>query len=272
MDGSRCPVRGMNVQRTLGLTTVIALITASSAAAQSRPVPRSPPNPPLVASTSRVFVSVNGGFQVASNDFTDGLTFSENAENGRLDSDYSVKSGPTFDLSGGVIVWKNLGIGVGLTRFSHSTPAAITASVPHPFFFNQPRSINGEAGGLKREELGVHVQARLAFPISQRFQVMVFGGPSFYSVKQGLVNDAEYGESYPYDVVTFDRANSSTAEESKMGINAGGDVGFFFTEQLGVGFGVQYAGATVDLPSAGGGTIEVKAGGLQVGGGLRLRF
>jgi hypothetical protein len=49
-------------------------------------------------------------------------------------------------------------------------------------------------------------------------------------------------------------------------------VGYFFSRQVGVGFTVQVAGATVALPSTGGGTTEVKAGGLQAGGGLRLRF
>jgi hypothetical protein len=35
---------------------------------------------------------------------------------------------------------------------------------------------------------------------------------------------------------------------------------------------VQYAGATPNLPSSGDGFREVKAGGIQTGGGLRLRF
>jgi hypothetical protein len=144
--------------------------------------------------------------------------------------------------------------------------------VPHPFFFNRPRSVSGEAAGLRREELAVHVQARAVLPVTRRVQVMVFGGPSFYQVRQGLVHEVAYSESYPYDEATFDGATTGRAEQSPYGFNVGGDVAYFFSRQVGVGFGAQYAGTTVHLPSADGGTVEARAGGSQAGAGLRLRF
>lgn len=229
---------------------------------------------PATAQTlTRGWISVNGGYQAATNDFSDGTTFTEHQETGRFDTEYSVESGPTFDVSGGARLWRNLGVGVGVTRFSRSTPSALRASVPHPFFFSQPRSVTGEVGGLKREELAVHVQARGVFPVGERLQVMVFGGPSFFQVTQGIVTDFDFTESYPYDEAAFSRGVSTSAKESKVGANVGGDVAFFVTRQIGVGFGVQYSGATLELPSAASNaTTEVKAGGLQAGGGLRLRF
>jgi hypothetical protein len=65
---------------------------------------------------------------------------------------------------------------------------------------------------------------------------------------------------------------TTNAKRNKVGFNAGGDVAFIFSRQVGFGFTAQFAGATVDLPSAFGGTTDVKAGGMQAGGGLRLRF
>jgi hypothetical protein len=100
----------------------------------------------------------------------------------------------------------------------------------------------------------------------------MFGGPSFYKVEQALVSSIRYTESYPYDVAAFDSAVTDTAEESKIGANLGGDFGYFFTHQVGVGFGAQYTRASLEFPSADGGTVEVKAGGFQIVGGLRLRF
>src|SRR4029079_15604800 len=86
-------------------------------------------------------------------------------------------------------VCRNIGVGVGVTRYSKNTPTAFSASVPHPFFFNRPRDVEGEAAGIKREELAVHVQARATFVPTRRVHAVVFGGPSFFSVKQGIVND-----------------------------------------------------------------------------------
>ena len=159
-----------------------------------------------------------------------------------------------------------------MSRFSVATPASLSATIPHPFFFNRPRSVSGEAAGLKREELAIHIQAGGVFPIGARFQVMVFGGPSFFQVTQGVVTDLTYSDSYPYDTASFRSAVTTSEKQNKIGFNAGGDVAFFFTRQIGVGFTAKFAGSNIDLPSAGGGTTPVKAGGMQAGGGLRLRF
>jgi hypothetical protein len=85
------------------------------------------------------------------------------------------------------------------------------------------------------------------------------------------VNSFDYTEDYPFDTATFSRAVSASQSESKVGINVGGDVAYFFSRQVGVGASFMYAGTTVEmtLPS---GTSDVKAGGGQIGGGLRLRF
>ncbi len=243
------------------LPAVLALMllgTLSSASAQTRQL--------------KAFVSVNGAYQVNSNDFRDAATFRENAEDGQLNTDYEVKGGPTFDIAGGATLWRQLGLGVGVSRYSRPTGATLNASVPHPFFFNRARSVDGTVADLSRKELAVHVQARGAFPVTQRLLLTAFGGPSFFQVTQGVATDFTYVDSYPFDSAAFGAAVTTTAKQSKVGFNAGGDVAFFFSQQVGVGFTAQVARATVDLPSASGGTIGVKAGGTQAGGGLRLRF
>ena len=220
--------------------------------------------------SERVFISVNGLFQVTSNDFDDSETIRVNAENGRFDTDYEVGGGFAFDVSGGVVVWRNLAVGGGLTRFSTSTPTTINAQIPHPFFFNQPRTVAGEFEG-DRSELAVHIQAKWLVPVNDKFVVAIFGGPSFFQVEQTIVTDVDYSESYPFDTATFTRAITDDQSESAMGFHVGGDFAYYFSNQVGVGGVVQYSGATVEMavPS---GTADVKAGGLQVGGGLRLRF
>jgi hypothetical protein len=244
---------------------LLALGVCASADAQTQPAAR--PRPVL---PERLFVSIGSVYQVGSNDFTDSATIRRNAENGRFETDYSVGTGPAFDISGGVLIWRNLAVGVGVTRFSTSTTTALSASVPHPFFFNRSREVSGEVSG-DRTELAVHVQLRAIVPVSDRIQVTVFGGPSFFQVDQSIVTDFDYSESYPYDTAAFSRAVTEEQSGSKVGVNVGGDLSFFFTRQICVGVTAQYAGASVEMtvPS---GTADVKAGGGQIGGGLRLRF
>jgi hypothetical protein len=239
------------------LFLVCAMLIARGAAAQG---------------TTKIFVAVNGAYQLTANDFSDGATRRENAEDGRLDTTYGVKAGPAIDAAGGARVWRNLGVGVGVTRFTVATPTTLTGTVPHPFFFNRLRPVSGEATGLTREELAIHIQVRGVFPVSPRIQVMVFVGPSFFRVKQGVVTDFTYRDSYPYDEATFGSAVTSAASVSKMGFGGGGDVAFFFTRQVGVGGTLQFAGTTVEVPAVGDAMREIKVGGAKAGGGLRLRF
>jgi hypothetical protein len=266
--------------RTAAAFVVILLGTAASAAAQAKP-PQTTPAPPAPTRPTRpapqpidrIYVSVNGAFQTGGSDFGETVTFRENAEDGNFTTDYEVKSGPAFNISVGAGLWRNIGVGVGVTRFSKNTPTVLSASVPHPFFFNRQRSVEGDVAGIKREELAVHVQARATFVPSPRIQAVVFAGPSFFSVKQDVVNDFEITETYPYDTASFSRGLTTQVDESKIGFNVGADVGYFFTRQVGVGGSVQWAGTTIDAPaSSGTGTFDIKAGGFQAGGGLRLRF
>lgn len=257
--------------KSIAIFGVLLIGCTVCASAQTRPANPSRPSSPA-APLPKGFFSINGIYQVTTNDFDDGATFRENAEDGRYDTDYTVKGGPAVDVAGGMRLWRNLAVGAGVTRFSRSTPVALSGSIPHPFFFSRPRTISGEIANLKREELAVHVQARGVMPVGRRLQVMVFGGPSFFQVKQGVVTDFTYQDTYPYDTATFASAETTTAKESKLGFNAGGDVAFFFTRRLGVGVSAQFSGTEIDVPSASGQTQTVRIGGLQAGGGLRVRF
>ena len=49
----------------------------------------------------RVFISVNGGLQASSTDFTDNIVFTEFLEEGDLDTAYSIDSGAVIDIGGG---------------------------------------------------------------------------------------------------------------------------------------------------------------------------
>ena len=66
------------------------------------------------------------------------------------------------------------------------------------------------------------------------------------------------------------QASTTVANETgtAKGVHVGGDLARAFSDRFGVGVFVRYVAASVDLPSAAG----VKVGGVQAGGGLRIRF
>jgi hypothetical protein len=244
------------------ILTVSAIVIASVTAGNAQ----------TLAGTPQVVIAVNTGYQATSNDFRDGAVFRDYSEDGRFDTEYRVASGPTFDLSGSRQVWRWLAVGGGISRFSHSTPATLTGSVPHPFFFNRPRSIGGSIAGLTRQELSVHAQLRTIVPVGNDLQLAFFGGPSWFRVRQEIVTDIAYADEYPYDEALL-RSNTTIGETgSALGLNAGIDMALFFVRRAGIGMSVQYSSATIDLRSADGGVTAVRAGGIQTGAGLRLRF
>jgi hypothetical protein len=70
-------------------------------------------------------------------------------------------------------------------------------------------------------------------------------------------------------------ANTQTANPSpeiqtatKVGFSFGGDVTYLVRPRVGIGGMARYVAAHADLPSA----PNLKIGGFQFGGGLRLRF
>jgi hypothetical protein len=268
------------------VSTLLALAcTCGVAAAQTaKPSPPAKPQPPArpAQAPARVrkppfkpafpyFLSVNGGYQPTANDFADSASFSEYQESAHLDAEYEVKGGPAVNVSGGAYVWRRFGIGVGVTRFATSTRAVVTGSIPHPFFFSRPRTLSGDVG-LDRTETAIHLSARALLPVGRRFEVAVFGGPSFFRVTQGVVTDVSYLEAFPYDSVALDRTDTIEAKASRTAFNLGADVSYFFGRQVGVGFTAQLAPAQVDVPGVRDGEQRIDVGGLQWGGGLRVRF
>ena len=231
------------------------------------PVPRRSTRPPLAT-----FVSANGTYQSMTNNVLEHVTFAAYAEQGEFDTTSAVGSGPSFDVSVGTLLTPHFGIAGGVTRFSETETTSLTGEVPHPFFFNQPRAVTGTVSNLTREEIGFHAQMRVVAPVTPQFRVMAFGGPSFFRVSQGLVTDLSWTQSYPYDQATFQSATTTDVSKWRVGFNVGGDASFFVSRNVGVGFTVTYMRATMSLPTTGDQTVDVRAGGLQTGGGVRFRF
>ena len=225
-----------------------------------------PPSAAKATAAERVIVSVNASYMTASRTFDDTRTFDLYAEQGSFTTHYQVEPRLGVDAGAFVRVWQNLAVGGAFTSHKDDRDLAIDASIPHPLLFNQPRSIEGTAPGT-REETAIHLQVAYLVPVNRQLQVVVFGGPSFFTVKQSVVTAVQRNEIYPFDEVTFTGATVGTEEEQKTGFNIGADVGYYFTKNVGVGGIIRFSQTKVTFSLG-----EVDAGGAMVGGGLRLRF
>jgi hypothetical protein len=222
--------------------------------------------------SERVHVSINGAFQPTSNDFSDRFEFERYLETGSTDVDYPIEGGFVFDAGAGVRLWKNLGAGVSVSYFTRSDTASTTTSVPHPFFFNRPRTVTGDATDLTRKETVAHVQAMYLVNPGGRLRMIFSGGPSFFSVEQDMVSEVVITETFPFDEAAFGSARREQAKGSKTAFNVGADVLFMLSSKFGVGGIVRFSRASVDLDGPGDRTIAVDAGGVYAGGGVRLLF
>jgi hypothetical protein len=217
-------------------------------------------------------VSVNGAYQATTNDFSDRFEFERNVETGSTDVDYPVQGGFIFDAGAGVRLWKNLGAGVAVSYFTRDGAASTTSRFPHPFFFEQPREVLGDATGVKRTETAVHVQAMYLVNPGGRLRLVLSGGPSFFTVEQDLVTEVTVTEAFPFDAAEFASAQTMREKGSAPAFNVGADVMWMLSRRFGVGGLIRFSRTSVDLDAPGGRTITVDAGGVYAGGGIRLLF
>lgn len=218
--------------------------------------------------TDRGYLNLGGWYQPQSPSFAATVRPIDFAEASVVDTSYRTRSIPGFEASGGLRVWRNLAVGAGVSLFSKNGSGAMTARVPHPFFFNQPRTITGDAAGLARGETAVHVQATWLLPLRQHWDLAIAAGPSWFSVNQDLIADVTVTQTYPYDTAAFAGATTVRRSHAAAGFNAGADLTHRLRPRVGIGFGASFSRAAVRLDD----NTSVDAGGAHVGGGIRFRF
>jgi hypothetical protein len=246
--------------------------------------PPGPPTPPPGATTRAPaksptrapkrfptgYLTVDFATQTHVEDVEETVTLRVNEEDGQIHT--LLNSGQAWGVSvhGAKRVAGPLAIGGGGEAFTRSTSGSFTAAIPHPFFFGTPRTVTEDLDGLQRTQVGLHFHVGgLWFP-GKRMHVSVRGGPSVFYVKQAIVTDVHYSESYPYDVVTFKDAVTREVDGWRFGFNAGGDVAYYIGRKTGVGGNVSYARGDVALGSDAAEASVVR--GVTISAGLRFKF
>jgi hypothetical protein len=223
-------------------------------------------------SDARVRIGVSGGIQTSGNAVSQSFTVQKNVEAETITAQTPLDQAPLFDVGGWVRLAGRFGAGVSFSRLTRTADAAISASIPHPFYYQQPRAISGTQPGLREDENAVHVDAFGLAASTDRLELTVFGGVTVFNAKQDLVTDVTYSESYPYDTATFTRAIVARQSLSKTGYNAGADVTWTFSERVGVGGLFRFSRASANDSVSSTNQVSVDLGGAQAAAGIRFRF
>jgi opacity protein-like surface antigen len=187
-----------------------------------------------------------------------------------LTSKYSYKSAPGFEASAGTLFTRAVGVSAAVSRISSTKSVTVTGSIPHPFYFGQPRTLSGQVQAL-REETAVHVQVFGVSHLSPRFEVSVGAGPSFFLVTQDIVQNVTYSESYPFDTVTFTGATLKRESKNRVGYNVQVGVGVAITRMIAWQTNGRWSNAKLTFDQATK-TLEAEAGRGQVSTGIRFNF
>ena len=256
------------MRKVIGLLAGCTLLLASPLAAQEDR-----------AWPERTFVTIDVPFQPLNNDFSESLSVADTlrkSESVTFVADYGSTRGALFGVGAGIRLAKHVGVGVTTSWFQHSGSGTFDLKVPNPLVANTPLDLTGTVSGLKRNELGIHVQALYAVALGRKARVLLAGGPSVFQTKQDLVRSIEFDTLPGFTSLEFDQALITEVKKTVVGFNVGADITWGLASHLGVGTVTRYSRAKLTLDpgaeSAVSRAIELHAGGLQIGAGIRLLF
>ena len=235
----------------LGILVAVLLTVPRISAAQAPATPVAPPELP------RTYLDVNF------------LGYADPHERSKTFENYGLKFGEvaTFKatyperspsalfpayVGGGFMLSRSVAIGVSYSRMSREGVVELSAEVPHPTFFNALAT--GASGTtLSRKESAIHISLAVVPVRSSRLELRLMGGPSFFTVKGGMVQEVEYRQTFdslaPENTITVIGMSSRDIRGSAMGFHAGADFTYFVHRFVGVAGGVRYGRATVAVES-----------------------
>ena len=227
----------------------------------------------------RVLVTFDVPFQSLDNGFEEVVAYPDTlrrTEHVTFNSTYDSMRGAMLAAGGGARVFRDIGAGVTVTWFQPASNASYAVSVPNPLVANRPLTLSGSLEELNREEIGVHLQALYAVPLRNRLRVMLSGGPSIFRLKQDVLASIEFDRLPGFTALELHDTFVTPIEETAVGFHVGADVTWDLWKHFGVGSVTRYSRATVTIDpgstAAASRRIELRAGGLQIGGGVRLMF
>jgi hypothetical protein len=254
--------------RRISLLAVVGMVMLAAQAEAQRTRPTPSPHTP----GERGFIGASVSGLATSSDFDTTVDFTLYREPTSFQTSSEVPPALAFDVSGGVNLWRHLGIAIAVSRHERSGDTAISARLPHPYFLDRLRPLDATATSMSRSETTVDLGALWMKPLSRKLLLTLSGGPSFVSYAQDVVTALVLDELYPYDSVGLSRAITVERDGTAIGGFGSGEVYYTITRQFAVGGGARFSRAADDVETGTDQFVSIKTGGLQVGGGVRFLF
>lgn len=236
----------------VGVLALAALAAPTAAAAQ-------------VSWTDKGFINLGAGIQGGSKEINTATLLNLYDEDFTLRTSQHAEGGPIFDVSAGYRVWRNLAIGVGFTMAGSSGDIDVEVDVPDPLFFDARRPVLTTFEGGSHSQQGFHLMGVWMIPMTDKIDLAIFGGPSYFIVKQSVPTNVTVVEPTP----TLTELTLAEPDASGIGLNVGVDVRYMLTRRFGAGAAFRYTYGTLEIPGA---EEKFTVGGPQGTVGLRIRF
>lgn len=224
------------------------------------------------AQDERLRVGFNVGTQVPSQTVNQEFTRTLYLEDAPISNTFDLSGGASFDVGGWYKVTNTMWAGVSFSSISRKADGDIDAQLPHPFFFNRLRAAAGTRADLESKETGLHFGVMYVRPLMDKLDLGVFLGVSRFGVSQELITNIEIDEAFPYDSAAISDADVVKATGSAIGFNVGADVTYRLTDMFGIGGLIRFSRGSVTLEPEPDEPVDIDAGGLTAGVGIRVRF
>jgi hypothetical protein len=251
----------------LGVPVLVCGLLLGLAASASAQLPFELPTFP-----DDLAIQLNGAHQTGGQEFGERVTFAAYDEQALFEAAHVRDAARSFDMGASLRVWRRLAVGATYTQFTHTDLAVVTGRVPHPFFANQFRLAPADLLRLEHRQRMTHLQILWTQPVWDRIDVTLSAGPTFVDVTQGVLTGLDVSEvAPPYTTIRVDEVSSAEQAVTTVSGHIGVDAAYMFTPQIGAGLFIRYVGGSADIPTLGG-DVSVDVGGMQSGGGIRVRF
>jgi len=254
-----------------------AWVLAQTAATPGKPGARGRPTPaaaPAGAPVTRFRLVLNASAVPGTLSYSDVRTPTAYAESSTIRTSYEAGSGFGLDGALQVSLYKGLGVLVGYSNVTRDATGTVDVTRPHPLYLNRPRTASAELSGYAYSEGAFDIDAAYARSAGS-LDWALFAGVTLFQVEADLLEAPTFDERYPYDELTILSTPTQAVSQSATGFNVGGRLDYRFgsSKRFGLGLQVRYSSASVALKVGTDATAaSVDAGGLAVGGGVRLYF
>jgi hypothetical protein len=231
----------------------------------------------------RFWIDVDAATAMAPEDAAMHAALAQPVELAEFEARYKLPRSAAIDVGAGYMLSAKVGIGVSVGATVHEHSAEMAIRVPHPFFPNTFAHDLGETDlTMQRIERTVNLQAMFVPLKAGRFRLRVYGGPTWFRISQDAVSEIFYNHFYfvrlPTNGVEITNYDLRRVSGTGWGFHGGADASVFFGRVFGVGGFARYGHGTVDIENTLAATLgqpertPVRAGGMEVGAGIRLKF